>query len=94
MGASVARTGTWKMEIVPAATATAASCCRGAGSSDTPSAGSAAIARLIRDFERHYRIAAAFVRLAMIRIMLRRLAAKPPSLNQNSPMGSEGRPEC
>jgi transposase len=30
--------------------------------------------RLARDFERHVRIAAAFVRLAMIRIMLRRLA--------------------
>lgn len=33
--------------------------------------------RLTRDFERHFRIAAAFVRMAMIRIMLRRLAAKP-----------------
>jgi len=33
--------------------------------------------RLARDFERHCRIAAAFVRMAMIRIMLRRLAAKP-----------------
>lgn len=32
--------------------------------------------RLARDFERHCRIAAAFVRLAMIRIMLRRLARK------------------
>jgi transposase len=33
--------------------------------------------RLARDFERHCRIAAAIVRMAMIRIMLRRLAAKP-----------------
>lgn len=33
--------------------------------------------RLSRDFERYLRIAAAFIRLAMIRIMLRRLAAKP-----------------
>ncbi len=32
--------------------------------------------RLARDFERHCRVAAAFVRVAMIRIMLRRLAAK------------------
>jgi transposase len=32
--------------------------------------------RLARDFERHCRIAAAFVRLAMIRIMLRRLTRK------------------
>ena len=30
--------------------------------------------RMARDFERHCRIAAAFVRLAMIRIMVRRLA--------------------
>ncbi len=34
--------------------------------------------RLARDLERHCRIAAAFVRrVAVIRIMLRRLAAKP-----------------
>lgn len=33
--------------------------------------------RLARDFERHCRIAAAFVRMAMIRIMLHRIAAKP-----------------
>ena len=33
--------------------------------------------RLARDFERHCRIAAAFVQMAMIRVMLRRLAAKP-----------------
>ena len=32
--------------------------------------------RLARDFERHCRIAAAFVRMAMIRIMLRRLAPR------------------
>jgi transposase len=31
--------------------------------------------RLARDFQRHCRIAAAFVRVAMIRIMLRQLAA-------------------
>jgi transposase len=33
--------------------------------------------RLARDFERHLRIAAAFVQMAMIRIMLRRLAPRP-----------------
>ncbi len=33
--------------------------------------------RLARDFERRCRIAAAFVRMAMIRIMLQRLAATP-----------------
>lgn len=45
--------------------------------------------RLARDFERHCRIAAAFVRMAMIRIMLRRLAAKPSASIQTSRMGSE-----
>ena len=33
--------------------------------------------RLCRDYERHVRKVAAFIRLAMIRIMLRRLAASP-----------------
>ena len=33
--------------------------------------------RLARDYERHARKAAAFVRLAMVRLMLRRLAASP-----------------
>jgi transposase len=33
--------------------------------------------RLARDYERHARKAAAFVRVAMIRLMLRRLAASP-----------------
>jgi transposase len=33
--------------------------------------------RLGRDYERHARKAAAFVRLAMIRLMIRRLAARP-----------------
>jgi transposase len=35
--------------------------------------------RLARDFERYARTVAAFMRLAMIRIMLRRLAANPSS---------------
>ena len=35
--------------------------------------------RLARDFERHARKAAAFVRLAMIRLMLRRLSVSPSS---------------
>lgn len=33
--------------------------------------------RLARDFERHIRFAVAFIRLAMIRIMMRRLAVTP-----------------
>jgi transposase len=77
MAAAVARTGTWKIEIVRRCdrhrfvvlpkrwiverTIGWISCNR----------------RLAHDFERHCRIACAFVRMAMIRIMLRRLTAKP-----------------
>ena len=44
--------------------------------------------RLARDDERHARKAAAFVRLAMIRLRLRRLAARPRSKIQPSRIGS------
>ena len=75
MAAVVARTGSWVLEIVRRCdwhhfvvlpkrwiverTLAFISRCR----------------RLDRDYERHARKAAAFVRLAMIRLMLRRLAA-------------------
>jgi len=46
--------------------------------------------RLARDFERHARTVAAFVRLAMIRIMLRRLTRPTHSTrNPTSRIGSE-----
>ena len=45
--------------------------------------------RLARDYERHTRKAAAFVRLAMIRLMLRRLAPNRWSETQTSRMGSK-----
>ena len=77
MTATVAHTGTWTLEIVRRCdrhrfvvlpkrwiverTLVWVSRCR----------------RLARDYERHARKAAAFVRLAMIRLMLRRLAASP-----------------
>ena len=44
--------------------------------------------RLARDFERYTITVAAFVRLAMIRIMLRRLAANASSSIQTYRMGS------
>ena len=77
MAAAVARTGTWTMEIVRR--------CERHKSVVLPKRGIVERAigwisgsrRLARDFDRHGRIAAAFVRMAMIRIMLRRLAAKP-----------------
>jgi transposase len=77
MAAAVARTGTWKMEIVRRCDrhrfrgAAEALDRRAHHRLDQPQP------RLVRDFERHCRIAAAFVRMAMIRVMLRRLAAKP-----------------
>ena len=46
--------------------------------------------RLARDFERYTTTVAAFIRLAMIRIMLRRLAAKPLAMNPNFPDGLLG----
>ncbi len=73
MEAAVARTGAWQIEIVRR-------CDRHrfvvlpkrwiveSSRLDQP------LPRLARDYERHARKAAAFVRLAMIRLMLRRLA--------------------
>ena len=81
MEAAIARTGTWVLQIVRR-------CDRHRfvvlpkrwipGSSPRTERTLAWISRnrrLARDYERHARKAAAFVRLAMIRLMLRRLAA-------------------
>ena len=84
MEAVVARTGVWERQIV----------CR----CDRPRFGVlpkrwivertlawiSRCCRLARDYERHARKAAAFVRLAMIRLRLRRLAARPRSKIQPS----------
>ena len=43
--------------------------------------------RLARNFERYATTVAAFIRLAMIRIMLRRFAAKCLAMNPNFPDG-------
>jgi len=74
MAAAVARTGTWKIEIMRR--------CDRHKFVVLPKRWIVErtigwISRNRRDFERHCRIAAAFVRMAMIRIMLRRLAANP-----------------
>ena len=47
--------------------------------------------RLARDFERYAITVAAFIRLAMIRIMLRRLAANASSCNSNFSDGLLGK---
>ena len=70
----ISRTGVWKLEIVKRSTA---------GVEILPKrwivertfAWISRNRRLARDFERYATTVAAFVRLAMIRIMLRRLAA-------------------
>ncbi len=86
MARLVARAGDWKLEIVKRSDAA-----QGfevlpkrwiPGSSPRTERTFAWISRnrrLARDFERYARTTVAFVRLAMIRIMLRRLAANPSS---------------
>lgn len=85
MAATVVKTGAWRLEIVKL--------------NDVPSfevlpkrwiveRTFAWISRcriLARDFERHIRSVVAFIRLAMIRIMLRRLAAIHSDLDSNFP---------
>jgi transposase len=75
MAAAVARTGTWKLEIVRRCDRHRFVVLPKRWIVERSIAWISRNRRLTRDFERHCRIAAAFVRLAMIRIMLRRLAA-------------------
>ena len=80
MALVVSRTGAWKLEIVKRSDAAQ-------GFEVLPKrwivertfAWISRCRRLARDFERYARTTVAFVRLAMIRIMLRRLAANPSS---------------
>ena len=80
MALVVARTGAWKLEIVMRSDSAK-------GFEVLPKrwivertfAWISRCRRLARDFERYARTTVAFVRLAMIRIMLRRLAANPSS---------------
>jgi hypothetical protein len=55
----------------------ASRCCPNTRSWNAPSPGSAVARHLARDFERYARTNVAFIRLAMIRTMLRRIAASP-----------------
>ena len=80
MALAVARTGSWKLQIVKRSDAAQ-------GFEVLPKrwivertfAWISRNRRLARDFERYARTTVAFIRLAMIRIMLRRLAANPLS---------------
>lgn len=77
MAAAVARTGPWKIEIVRRCDKHKFVVLPKRWIVERTIGWISRNRRLARDFERHCRIAAAFVRMAMIRIMLRRLAAKP-----------------
>ena len=77
MAAAVARTGTWKIEIVRRCDRHRFVVLPKRWIVERTIGWISRNRRLARDFERHCRIAAAFVRMAMIRIMLRRMAAKP-----------------
>ncbi len=77
MAAAVTRTGTWKIEIVRRCDKHKFVVLPKRWIVERTIGWISRNRRLARDFERHRRIAAAFVRMAMIRITLRRLAAKP-----------------
>ena len=77
MAAAVARTGTWKIEIVRRCDRHRFVVLPKRWIVERTIGWIRPNRRLARDFERHCRIACAFVRMAMIRIMLRRLAAMP-----------------
>ena len=76
---AVAKTGAWKLEIVKRSDLHRFVVLPKRWIVERTFAWISRNRRLTRDFERHVRKAAAFVRLAMIRLMLRRLAASPTS---------------
>jgi transposase len=75
MARMVSRTGIWKLEIVKRSTAAGFEVLPKRWIVERTFAWISRNRRLARDFERYASTFAAFVRLAMIRIMLRRLAA-------------------
>jgi len=77
MAAAVARTGTWTLEIVRRCDRHRFVVLPKRWIAERTLAWVSRCRRLARDYERHARKAAAFVRLAMIRLRLRRLAANP-----------------
>ena len=77
VAAAVARTGRWKIEIVRRCDIHKFVVLPKRWIAERTIGWISRNRRLARNFEWHCRIAAAFVRMAMIRIMLRRLAPKP-----------------
>jgi transposase len=77
---AAARTGTWKIEIVErSATAVGFEVLPKRWIVERTLAWISRFRRMARDFERYATTVAAFIRLAMIRIMLRRLTKPCPS---------------
>ena len=75
MAATIAATGAWKLEIVKRSEPHRFVVLPKRWVVERTFAWISNCRRLAKDFERHARKAAVFIRLAMIRIMLRRLAA-------------------
>ena len=92
MAALVARTGSWTIEIVRRSDLHRFVVLPRRWIVERTLAWVSRNRRLCRDYERHTRKAAAFVRLAMIRIMLRRCAARPSKGTQTFRMGCEAEP--
>jgi transposase len=79
MALVVWRTGTWKLHIVKRSAAVGFDVLPKRWIVERTFAWISRNRRLARDFERYASTVAAFIRLAMIRIMLRRAAANPSS---------------
>ena len=77
MGAAVARTGSWKMAIIRRCDRHRCVVLPKRWIVKRTIGWISRNRRLARDFERHGRIAVTLVRMAMIRMMLRRLVATP-----------------
>ena len=77
MQAAVARTGAWTLEVVRRCDRHRFVVLPKRWIVERTLAWVSRCRRLARDYERHTRTAAAFVRLAMIRLMLRRLSVDP-----------------
>ncbi len=77
MQAAIARTGTWTLEIVRRCDRHHFVVLPKRWIVERTLAWISRSRRLARDYERHARKAVAFVRLAMIRLMLRRITASP-----------------
>ncbi len=89
MAAAVAHTGTWRLESVRRCDRHRSVVPPKRWIAERTLAWVSRCRRLARDYERHARKAAAFVRLAMVRLMLRRLAASPSGRTKTSRKGPQ-----